>query len=1123
MGEGPGLWDYAVRWAKGGGGLTAGDDVLGNGRAVTSDELLRMREDSWRVRLRAVSLVAENLAKAEHTDQALQILGRKYRHNQSASFLRRYPAVQVMSTVMVAAEHYAHGTFWPKLCEHLGGLEGGSFQGEWGSAFLDNLRTLGLPDFRDIEDPGARFVGPILMHAGVPTYCLGDYFRLVQERRSREGTLSPDEFVAWAAARAVEDRLYGIDKPVARFLRYGGDFAVDVTDRVFELLDVVAQGGTGEGVPLPDRFVRAALELRQRGEVVAVRHRGEAGSDAGSRPRLVLDPYGRGPLLRLPAVDMAESAVWSVTIGQQSMTVRSEPQWPGEPAPPTDAPVIGPVRTVSAALVRRVDLTATIPVVDDRDPLLAFTEDGRLLPAGPPLPGSAVWLLFPGKRADLVVQGEGLALAEGVLPPGWAGWTLQLMDLSGARTVRASSSDRSRTVRRVSAVRIVTGEPVAGLRFAGGPVFGEVPSLEFPAGAGDEGGWRLTITDGQGELLVENRAIAPAVGVDYVWEGVPRPLLGSYRVRVRGPWGRGASRDLVIAEGVRVDAIPGWRRICPSGLVPASARLVLPIGMSSDAVSLDLAAAQIERPVVLSVRGRSQRFLVCPPHMSISYQSSERSTAAGVHPVPLYAEDVRAAGGTLTVDLDAPGDPLLHVLVGRHCVQELARFGGCAREVYRFSLAQLSDTLAVHPHVQLALDESGELTVARITPRRLCSGLALLGGSVRLSDGVDVEGLEAVVYLTRAPWRGGTRLSVHEGEASLPIEFQNAGPLVVTVRVDDPWAPAPVPAWPDPRSSQVLDAPGWLVSEDAEETYLSQYLAGQGEFPDDIVDLAMVWSVAARLPRLAVGDRFRDVVAACRHVFREDPVASLLALEESGIEPDRLPEALIRSGMAWAPATLAPRATLNWTRATVLPTALLTATRLASQLGQDSEELAQARAVCGDVIEGLLVGVDPCARGGRYDEGADVYDRLDPDTRVEFRTSAQLVPKGLLDLDTRVQASLDLLDNRREASERLDGDAGRMLKEIRRYLSAVDPVGDQAVADRCHPRRQEGWHAYPALSLGLAWVARRAARGDHSARGLLRGEHRLWADLARIAPELVTIDLIVAECRQASSGSQEEQ
>jgi hypothetical protein len=62
--------------------------------------------------------------------------------------------------------------------------------------------------------------------------------------------------------------------PVNRFLRFGGEFAIDVTDRVFELLDIVSAGGDGSDVLLPERFRLKALEMQQAGRIGRVSSRG---------------------------------------------------------------------------------------------------------------------------------------------------------------------------------------------------------------------------------------------------------------------------------------------------------------------------------------------------------------------------------------------------------------------------------------------------------------------------------------------------------------------------------------------------------------------------------------------------------------------------------------------------------------------------------------------------------------------------------------------------------------------------------------------------------------------------------------------------------------------------------
>ena len=62
--------------------------------------------------------------------------------------------------------------------------------------------------------------------------------------------------------------------------------------------------------------------------------------------------------------------------------------------------VLREVRFSPSALLPK----ATITVVDDQAPILAFGEDGRFIPAGLPLPGMPVWLLFPGDQTALATR-----------------------------------------------------------------------------------------------------------------------------------------------------------------------------------------------------------------------------------------------------------------------------------------------------------------------------------------------------------------------------------------------------------------------------------------------------------------------------------------------------------------------------------------------------------------------------------------------------------------------------------------------------------------------------------------------------------------------------------------------
>ena len=57
-----------------------------------------------------------------------------------------------------------------------------------------------------------------------------------------------------------------------------------------------------------------------------------------------------------------------------------------------------------------------------------------------------------------------------------------------------------------------------------------------------------------------------------------------------------------------------------------------------------------------------------------------------------------------------------------------------------------------------------------------------------------------------------------------------------------------------------------------------------------------------------------------------------------------------------------------------------------------------------------------------------------------------------------------------------------------------------------------GWQSLPAMSIALALTSRLAARGDVRFQSELESLRHVWAALARCAPDLVEVDIVLAEC-----------
>jgi hypothetical protein len=1018
--------------------------------------------------------------------------------------------VHVLATAGVAAEHYEKATFWPKLVAILNIRQDPGFQSAWGDAFLDNLRTLGLPTFEKHDDAGSRYVGRILLHSGMPTYCLADFFRILSWKRSVTPGLKPEEFVSWAAAKAAGPGFQSLDMPVQRFVRFGDEFAVDVAERSFELLDAVAAGAPHDDVLLPRRFWTVAQALNdKRGIERPADHGPSTAAKVDVRPRLILDPFGLGLLLRLPPVGDAPDgrAVWVVNLDDDIRRVATESLWPGstEPAPQTDVAISKPVRSASVALAGSEHLQLPLLVVDDQDPVLVFGEDCELIPSGLPLPATKVWMLFPGDPESLHSTGAIHVVAESPLPPSWSGFSLLQVDLSDATDVSVGES--TRTVRKFESARIETAFPISGIRTATGlTVVSERPRIHIPNSMSNAA-WDVTLHDSAGDVIARTR-VSGTEDPNRLWDDVPAPVVGTFTIRVRGPWGRGASRAITVVEDLSVSFTPGWRRFVSGGLQPCVAHLRAADGIELSRTQIEFGERDREQKLRMGLNSDFRSFVVSPPHMTVAYQADNFSINPSVRPLTLMREDLCDNPGELILDIGAAAEPVLHVIANGQTMQRLearsARVG-----IYRFNLAAIVDTLRDQPQANLALSGEGDLIIAAVRPRTLFSSVELDAGKLEFADCVNVEGLTAYIFATRAPWIEPVSIPVVDGRATLPNWLVDAGPIRAVVRIEDPWVPLPAPDWPEPGTSTFVDAEGWVIRDDDEETAVSMFLAGISPLPEGITDFVRLWTTRAQLPALALRSRSDEVSKTIDAAVYANPAAALSALTDSQVTGDAIPSLMIRSGLAWANLADAHENTAPpWTMRGAVPAALLSA---ADSLWSE-EEIEAATGICGDSVSGILDGCDPHASAGRMDESADLLDR-EPSLRELFIKEAGLIPRGLLSAESRVLAAMELVGQRQHPwLEWLMRNAQGVLREGERLIRIIgDPATQAAFDARCHHTRTGGWQVVPAISMAFALGARHAARGHVEAARWMTREQRPWADLAAVVPPLVTIDLIIAE------------
>jgi hypothetical protein len=1090
-------------------------------RQVTREELLKLRESAWRPMLRGVSLAAEAEIPEVHRLQAAQVLGYFYGRVASGggySFLIKWPACLIAAMTGVAVTSYAQGTFWPAFWDTARYQGNAADQQVWGQAFAAALNRLGLPSFA--ETARQRYLGPILMHAGIPEYCLLDYFRLLAERRRHEPGLDADTFLAWGTAPGHQLRLSQLDKPAERFLLNGGEYAHDIVDRTFDLLERLTEPEPDlDGIGLPSYMTQAARDAVDKGflDVSGTRRsvaRSGAGSARQARPRIALDPYGTGVHVLLPAVgDMPDGvARWRVTADGTTGTVQSQAMWVGaaEASPATVYPLSRPTRTVLVSLVGREDLATELQVIDQGDPILFFAEDGRRLPGSISLPRGPIWLMHPADR-DLDFAGQA---AESAAPFGWDGWKLLHLSLRDVQAVGLHGG-RMHQVEFQARPQLLLGEPVPGAATPyGSPVYAEPPRVLLPA-ADAEISWRAEVRRVGDSVPLSTWTGSTSGEVD-IWAGVPRPLLGAFEVTVRGPLGRGLRRTIVIAEGLSVDYQPAVRLLTGAGLATGKASLGAAIGADVTPRSFNFGVSERSRLVEYRAGKESEPLVITPPHAALLCAGAGVTswTTSLLH---LVSEDF-AAAGRLLIRLPGAGKsitPELEVYRSGQQVQVIRASGQQSPGLVGFELSRAADTIAVHGRAELVVNTGGDLMpVGFVRPRQLASGAHVADGLLMLHDAAAIEGLTVGAYLGFAPWRSPAELPVEaDGTVVLPQDLVNAGPLSVLVRVDDPWAVTSWPTWPG-AAGYVCPAAGVPSSKDPEEEQLSRFLAGESDLPV-LAGLGRLWHLVDLAAELGQLGARADLAEQCNGELRRRSRAALLALAGDSFSHADVVRLLIATGLAAAPSDPAPWCPADLIALERLWAAFPAAAALASGASLALPDVAGlAAAHCGDSLEVMLSGSpDPHGAVGTFGRDAEMMAAWSPERVEALWQAAAVVPQALLDVDTRLSAARLMFDARNEPPLRA---VATVAKTVTRMAEAAVQRSDvpgalSLIKDRRPEAGKGGWLALPAMSIAMAVVARLAARGNSSCAAIEQEYRGKWRNLALCAPDLVGIDLVRAE------------
>jgi len=509
-------------------------------------------ERELRDRLLGRRIIAEiglDAALHERVEETLEgVLKVRWTDDELSTIPQRYPALLATYLVSHGVYRYNAGDFWGSIS--VPGLDGRA-----GVTFETSVALLGLETFEDLVagDHATRFIAPILAHGGIPKYCLGDYFDLLLRDLGKVDGDAADLMAFW---RTRKSAFFGVDKPVRRFLLYGGDLAVDFLDRTIDMVrgfEAVGTVGRPEEIGLPPYVV---LSYKRRATKSPER-RDRTRARRIPRPEIRLDPWAPfGPEIELPQLPAdVIGASWRIhTAGQIQRVAGSNHELRAIPLVPAAA------WTAELHVGKQVERETSFEGFDAVAALFFDPSDGRLLSPAAGFRSDQVWVLAPTDAEVLGVGTDGKTVALSELdelpePTGaWSGFRLTHVGLTHCRAVqvRAAGADRERRVSvRPRAERPeLVGSPLDRVFTDSGlPVFAELPVIQLPDSDLDDSQWFVNLKFGGERHSLAVSDLAEGSGFDGL---IPATWAGEIDLVVQGPLGADLRSEFVYVPGLSV-------------------------------------------------------------------------------------------------------------------------------------------------------------------------------------------------------------------------------------------------------------------------------------------------------------------------------------------------------------------------------------------------------------------------------------------------------------------------------------------------------------------------------------------------------------------------------------------
>ena len=1042
-------------------------------------------------------------------------------------YIQGASSLNVLVTSHLAAEVYEKGDFWtgfwkrvdPKVQSRNELTKLSNF---WADQYLKSLRQLGLPTFPSLK---LTNVGPILMHAGVPTACLNDYFSML-EQCSRTVGKDPNEIISYINSQS-ERKFSNIDVPAKRFAILGGEFAAEHIERTLELLRTLRETGEISIISLPDRVKLRAEEYVKETNTDSTNSTPTKRKTAQGIIQLILDPMAGNLKVMLPSIQVPISfGPWLVTTDSENFTVPTrQVLGSGEfKIRETEIDITRPTRLINITLPNRIE-REQIKLFQETDPLMCFTEEGLLISEDIGLPAGKVWILAPASELESSYQirevRDDKFDAELF---GWEGWNLWRIDLTDTKEICLNSSGRIRRVRSQSQPRIEAGEVITQLTIGGIGILTKRPMVFIPEDSLSD--WEIVTTDLDTSRRVLTKTVSnrlnPGQGFDPFAETLS-PIIGRYQISVRGPLGRGKDKIISIVEDLEIIPSNQWRLFGEaSPAINSEVRFAVP-GAKVEAESLQFASEE-ETKTINFIRGIQEvKATYSLPTMAVSMGTNGLPGKWMHEPIEIDASEIEDHILFVKIPPSFTGAQL-KVLKGSEDLQTIdnvSRVPGLAK----FQIAAGKDTFAQYRICELRLEtHQGMFKVAYVQPRKMMDKILREGNQLRF-EGFTGGNVKLRVWSIFEPWQVPQDFHVDaQGIVVLSDEVIGRGTISVCWERIKSWGNSEMERLPKRGMSKVIEIPPNHAVLSSAGTAIAERILDSHALKEK-----EAWMLLALSGR--IGNEYllpRDTVQPLIKILYKNYEQSIESLGELNLPDSDQLLLTINSAILWKckVASLPDMEISDETLASAIAQnpmiGMLRAGRYLRKkdsLKKYPEAWVMASEIYGDSVKFILGGKkDKNETGGAFHAAPQLAEMSD-DTLRERISDLRVRPQAMLDLDTRIEASLRLFENRQLKALEIVKNNGRYIysevlklladkkfKSVRNYLESRLPAG-----------ANEGWHYLAANSLGFALIARFMAHGLIEESEFFEQNLDNWKNLARYSARMTTIDVVLAECLALAS------